>query len=33
MFELLVEGADGLYRWPDQAWLPLGYSLRAERPS
>jgi SAM-dependent methyltransferase len=33
MFELLVEGADGMFRWPDQPWLPLGYSLRAERPS
>jgi hypothetical protein len=30
MFKLLVEGADGLYRWPDKAW-PLGFSLRAER--
>jgi len=32
MFKLLVEGADGLYRWPDKPWLPLGFSLRAERP-
>ena len=31
MFRLLVEGEDGLYRWPDQPWLPLGFSLRAER--
>jgi SAM-dependent methyltransferase len=33
MFKLLVEGADGLYRWPDKPWLPLGFSLRAERPA
>jgi len=33
MFKLLVEGADGLWRWPDKPWLPLGFSLRAERPA
>ena len=33
MFKLLVEGEDGLWRWPDQPWLPLAFSLRAERPS
>ena len=32
MFESLVEGADGLYRWPDKPWLPLSFSLRAMRP-
>jgi SAM-dependent methyltransferase len=32
MFELLVEGDGGMFRWPDQPWLPLAYSLRAERP-
>jgi hypothetical protein len=32
MFKLLVEDADGMYRWPERPWLPLGYSLRAERP-
>jgi SAM-dependent methyltransferase len=31
MFKLLVEGADGMYRWPDRPWLPLAFSLRAER--
>jgi SAM-dependent methyltransferase len=29
MFEALVEGPDGLYRWPDKPWLPLSFSLRA----
>ncbi len=33
MFEALVEGADGLFRWPDKPWLPLSFSLRATRPS
>jgi len=32
MFKLLAEGEDGLWRWPDQPWLPLAFSLRAERP-
>ena len=32
MFELLVEDADGMFRWPDQPWLPLAFSLRAEKP-
>jgi SAM-dependent methyltransferase len=31
MFELLVEHEDGMYRWPAERWLPLGYSLRAEK--
>ena len=31
MFEALVEGADGMYRWPGEPWLPLAFSLRAER--
>ena len=31
MFEILVEGRDGMYRWPDQPWLPLAFSLRAVR--
>jgi SAM-dependent methyltransferase len=31
MFELLVEDAEGMYRWPDRPWLPLAFSLRAER--
>lgn len=33
MFEALVEGPDGLYRWPDKSWLPLSFSLRATRVS
>ncbi len=32
-FACLVEGADGLWRWPDRPWLPLSFSLRAERAS
>ena len=31
MFKLLVEGEDGLFRWPERPWLPLAFSLRAER--
>jgi SAM-dependent methyltransferase len=31
MFEELVEGADGLYRWPDRPWWPLSFSLLAEK--
>jgi hypothetical protein len=31
MFELLVKDSAGMYRWPDQPWLPLAFSLRAER--
>ncbi len=30
-FACLVEGADGLWRWPDRPWLPLSFSLSAER--
>ena len=29
MFACLTEGPDRLYRWPEQPWLPLSYSLRA----
>jgi SAM-dependent methyltransferase len=32
MFRCLIEGSDGLYRWPDKPWLPLAYSLQASRP-
>ena len=32
MFELLVETEDGMFGWPEQPWLPLAFSLRAERP-
>jgi len=31
MFEQLVKDADGMYRWPEKPWFPLGFSLRAER--
>lgn len=31
MFRQLREDADGMYRWPDKPWLPLAYSLQAER--
>ena len=31
MFDVLVRGADGLWRWPDRPWLPLAFSLRATR--
>jgi hypothetical protein len=31
MFEILCQGEDGLFRWPDRPWLPLAFSLRAER--
>ncbi len=30
-FDCLVPAEGGLYRWPDKPWLPLGFSLRAER--
>jgi len=32
MFRCLVPDGEGLYRWSDQPWLPLAYSLRATRP-
>jgi hypothetical protein len=31
MFDQLVRDPTGMYRWPDRPWLPLAYSLRAER--
>jgi SAM-dependent methyltransferase len=31
MFDALVRGADGLWRWPDKPWLPLSFSLRTTR--
>ena len=33
MFDCLVEGEDGLYRWPDEPWLPLAFSLWATKPA
>jgi SAM-dependent methyltransferase len=32
-FACLIEGSDGLFRWPDRPWLPLAYSLQATRAS
>src|SRR5271165_6946413 len=31
MFKILKLDALGLWRWPDQPWLPLAFSLRATR--
>ena len=31
MFRCLVEGTDGLWRWPDKPWLPLAFSLKATK--
>lgn len=31
MFDVLRRGDDRLWRWPDKPWLPLGFSLWAER--
>ena len=31
MFRCLVRHADGFYRWPDRPWLPLAFSLAAEK--
>jgi len=31
MFQAMVQGADGLWRWPGEALLPLAYSLGATR--
>ena len=31
LFECLVQGPDGLWRWPDRPWLPLAFSLWADR--
>ena len=33
MFASLVRDEHGMYRWPDQPWLPLSFSLRAEKPA
>ncbi|MBS0640466.1 MAG: class I SAM-dependent methyltransferase, partial [Proteobacteria bacterium] len=32
LFNCLQRSADTLYRWPDQPWLPLSFSLRAVKP-
>ena len=31
MFPVLEEGDDGLFRWPDTKWLPLGMSIGARK--
>jgi len=31
LFNGLVEGDDGLSRWPETAWLPLSFSLKASK--
>jgi hypothetical protein len=33
MFERLLKDANGMYHWPDQPWVALAFSLRAERSS
>jgi SAM-dependent methyltransferase len=33
MFASLVKDERGTYRWPEQPWLPLSFSLRAEKPA
>jgi SAM-dependent methyltransferase len=32
MFGCLVKTDDGMFRWPENRWLPLAFSLRAIRP-
>jgi hypothetical protein len=31
MFEILIEDEEAMYRWPKEPWLPLAFSLCAER--
>lgn len=33
MFSCLMKDQDGMYRWPDKPWLPLAFSLVAEKPA
>ena len=33
MFEMLVEDAEGQYRWPTKPWLPLSFSLKSDAPA
>jgi SAM-dependent methyltransferase len=30
-YNVLIKDPLGMYRWPDKAWFPLSFSLRAER--
>jgi SAM-dependent methyltransferase len=32
-FDVLVKDANRMYHWPGEQWLPLSFSLRAERPA
>ena len=32
MFKQLVKGDDEMFHWPDKPWLPLSYSILAEKP-
>lgn len=32
MFACLKEDSVGLFHWPDKPWLPLAFSLRADKP-
>ena len=32
-YKVLIRDPHGMYRWPDKAWFPPSYSLRAERPN
>ena len=32
IFKSLVKGEDGMFRWPDKPWLPLSYSILAQKP-
>ena len=31
MFSCLIDDGEGNFRWPERAWLPLSYSLKAVR--
>lgn len=33
MFACLKEDLAGLFHWPDRPWLPLAFSLRADKPA
>lgn len=33
MFSVLEKGEDGLFRWPDKPWLPLSFTILAQRGS
>lgn len=33
MFSVLKKAEDGLFRWPDKPWLPLSFTILAQRGS